>query len=78
MLVAVLVSGGLAAPPASAVGLPQTYSITPHVGTTAGNTLVTIRGQYLQNARRVYFGSTYVTAIDHVSTTLITVRSPAS
>lgn len=56
---------------------PTITSITPATGAAAGNTLVTITGTNLDGTTAVTFGGTAGTQVTQVSSTQVTVRTPA-
>lgn len=56
---------------------PVVTAVTPHVGPTAGNTLVTITGSGFQAGARVFFGSSEATRVFFTSDTFLTALNPS-
>ncbi|MQA00952.1 MAG: hypothetical protein GEU80_16825 [Dehalococcoidia bacterium] len=58
------------------LGAPGIDSVSPAIGTTGGDTLVTIRGTNFSEGMTVRFGGTRGTDVDVVNRTTLTVRTP--
>ncbi len=56
---------------------PEIATITPNEGPRAGNTLVTITGQYFQSGATVWFGESPGTSVTFVSAGELRCRTPA-
>jgi hypothetical protein len=78
-VLAVLVLGTVAIPPAASAGAapPTVTGLTPPAGHLDGGDTVTIVGRGLSTARRVHFGSATSTQLSHVSPRSLRVVTPA-
>ncbi len=65
------------APPPPPPAAPVVTSVTPNEGPEAGGTTVTIKGEHLEGATEVKFGTTSATELKVVSGTEMTVKDPA-
>lgn len=63
--------------PDTVASVPVIYSMTPTTGTTAGGTLVTLKGDWFTGASAVHFGATAATSYTVVDDHTIVATAPA-